>query len=177
MFWKLEEARLVQQRIATSAVDGLTVGTAVVPEGKCWVITACGLVPDVAETRVVSFDKIARSGDLFSILNPISLALNPMRATFIEQGMEYILFPGEQLLGRRSAATAGSTFSILIQFVEIDLPLYTYDEPQIVKRQKSALSTIRQRLGGGSGRASMIGSQGRGSEGGGGSTRGGALPV
>lgn len=149
-FWRLSDARLIQERLSSSAVAGLTVGTSQVPEGKCWVILACGLMPDAAETRVISFVKITASGATFSLLNPVSLALNPQAATFIEQGMEYLLFPGEYIQGQRNAATAGSTLNIRLQIIEIDLPLYVYDEPHIVRRQTVALSSIRERLGGGS---------------------------
>lgn len=154
MFWKLEETRLVQVTAASSAVAGLTCSTAAVPLGKIWVILAAGYMPDVAETRIISFYKVAQFGGIpgtYCISNPISLALNPARATFIEQGMEYYLLPGEYITARRDAATAGSVMNLLIQFVEIDQPLYTYDEPQIVKRQQRALSSLKSRVAAGGG--------------------------
>lgn len=150
--WKLEEARLVQERSVSSAANADTLGLGVlVPPGKCWVILAVQYMPDVAETQTIGFYKVTGTGAVFTLLNPLSMALNPQRATFIEQGMEYLLLPGEYLLVRRGGHTAGSTMGLSIQFVEIDLPLYTYDEPQTVKRQARALSSIRSMLGGGVG--------------------------
>jgi len=151
--WRLEESRLVQERSAASAADAdvLTM-TGVVPAGRLWVITGVAYIPDVAETQVISFYKVTSSGAPISLLNPISLALNPARATFIEQGMEYLLFPGEYLQVRRQAHTAGSVMSTTVQIIEIDQPLYTYDEPQVVRRQQRAISSMRSALGGGGGR-------------------------
>lgn len=156
--WELCESRLVQERSNASAAnaDSLLCGYPGVPDGKLWIVLACGYMPDVAETQVVTFQKISsKSGSVFSLLNPSSMALNPARATFIEQGMEYLLLPGEYLQVRRGNHTAGSTMSVWMQLVEIDQPLYTYDEPQAVKIQKRAISSIRQQLGGGSGRGSV----------------------
>lgn len=151
--WKLEEARLVQIREGSSAANAneFSYSAWAVPAGKCWVILACGYVPSVAETQVISFEKVDGAGKIYGLLNPISLNLNPARATFIEQGMEYMLLPGEYLRVRRVDHTAGSTMNLSFSFIEIDLPLYTYDEPQVVKRQDRALSSLRQRLGGGGG--------------------------
>jgi len=175
-FWKLEDSRLVQIRSAVSAANDLVlaVGGPGVPQGKIWVITGFGYRPSVAETQVVSFEKYNTPLNMFfAINNPVSMNLNPAWASFIEQGMEYMLFPGEYIICRRVAATAASTISANMQFIEIDQPLYTYEEPQIVHKQKRALSTIRSMMGGGSGGGSGPGS-GPGSIGGG---RSGPLPV
>lgn len=152
MFWKLEEARLVQERSSGSAADADTMTLLpVVPAGKVYVILGMGYIPSVAETQVISFYKVTPAGSPLCLLNPVSLALNPARATFLEQGMELFLLPGEYILVRRGTHTAGSSMSATMQFIEIDLPLYTYDEPQVVKRQARAISTLRSRLGGGTG--------------------------
>lgn len=166
-FWKLEESRLVQQRGVSSAVNADLVDAATVPAGKIWVVTGAGYMPDAAETQIISFYKMGASGSAFCIFNPLSIALNPAMATFIEQGMEYTLFPGEYLRVRRAAHTAGSTMGFSFQFIEIDQPLYTYEEPQIIKRQARALSSIRTALGGGGGRGSSPPVGGRGGRGGG----------
>lgn len=178
-FWRLEEARLVQQRSNASAINAetLDIGYPGVPAGKVWHVLACQYKPDVAETQVISFEKSTSAGIYMALLNPISLALNPALATFIEQGMEYLLLPGEWILVRRGNHTVGSLMTGYIQFVESDLPLYTYEEPQIVKRTQRAISTIRQRIGGGAGARGIGGGVppiGHGSTGGGG---GGAVPV
>lgn len=175
-FWKLEEARLVQQVSSGSGInaESFTLGPGV-PAGKVWVVLGMGYRPDVAETQTISIDKITAGGTAFAVLNPVSLLLYPAFATCIEQGMEYILFPGEYFTIRRASHTVGSSMGGYMQFIEIDLPLYTYEEPLIVKRQKSAISAIRQRLGGGTGRppGSMSGAPGHG----GGAPGGGPAPV
>lgn len=154
-FWNLCEARLVQERGTSSAINAEVLGMGVVvPQGKCWVILGVSYMPDVAETQTISFQKVTGTGNIFSVLNPVSLALNPARATFIEQGMEYILFPGEYISVRRASHTAGSVMSLATQYVEIDLPLYSYDEPQLQLRQRRAVSSIANKIGGTIGRGS-----------------------
>lgn len=178
MFWKLEEARLLQYRTATSAAnaENLNIGGGV-PAGKCWVVTAFSYLPSVVETQTVSIVKITTAGYYFPLLNPLSMALGTHLATFIEQGTECLLFPGEYIQVIRGSHTAGSTMSAFMQLIEIDLPLYTYEEPQLVARQKRALSSIRTALSRGGGRGgSMVGAAGAGpiSHGGGGGT---TIPV
>lgn len=149
--WNLAEAKFVQERLAISAAndESLTAGYSV-PQGKCWVIIGFAYRPSVGETQVISMAKVTAGGNAYSVLNPVSLALSStIVATFIEQGMEYLLLPGETLRVVRGSHTVGSTMSFLAQIIEIDLPLYTYDEPQVVKRQDRALSSVRARLGAG----------------------------
>jgi len=148
--WNLSESRLVQVKAATSAAnaESLGVGYPGPPDGKIWVVTACGYKPSVQETEVVEFHKTdGATGYYFALLNPVSLNLNPALATFIEQGMEYLLFPHEYICVKRAGHTEGSTMEAHFQFIEIDQPLYTYDEPQVVKRQMRAISSIRQAIG------------------------------
>lgn len=149
-FWKLEETRLVQYRQIVSAANADTVDFAGAqpPAGKLWIVLGFGYRPSVAETQVVSFNKACASGHIVGLLNPLSLNLNPTYATFIEQGMEYMLMPGEYVQVNRVTHTAASTMLINMEFIEIDQPLYTYEEPQVVKRQQRAISSIRTRLGG-----------------------------
>ena len=172
--YKNEEIRLIQERVSTSAADALYINIGTVPEGKIWTVTCFGYRPSVAETQVVSFQKVTRAGTTMALLNPISLNLNPAYATFIEQGMSYQLFPNEYIFARRVAATGGSTMSLWMQFIESDLPIYTYEEPQIVKRTARALSNIRQRMSGG---GSLRGGGGEAPGGPGGGGRGRPFPV
>lgn len=177
-FWKLEESRLVQVRsnVSVANAESVIVNSDAVPSGKVWVVTGFGYMPDAAETQVITIEKYSTSSGIYcAVLNPVSLALNPAHATFIEQGMEYFLFPNEQIVVRRGGHTVGSIMQAWMQIIEIDQPLYTYEEPQEVKRQKIALSSIRRVMGGGGRPGSMVGSAGRGGSGGG--SRGGAEPV
>jgi len=143
--WNLCEARLRQKRTITSAANSDQVSIGPVPAGKIWVVLAVGYLPSVAETQTISFH-IYDASHSFGILNPLSMALNPARATCIEQGMELMMWPGECICVVRGDHTAGSTMWLVINFVEIDLPLYTYEEPQVVKRQIRAISTVRQMI-------------------------------
>lgn len=154
--WRLSEARLIQERSHGSAANDESLNGDIVPAGKVWIITAASYIPSAAETQLISFYKTTASTAVYCLLNPISIALFPARATFIEQGMEYVLFPGESISVKRAAHTVGSSMNLFYQFVEIDLPLYTYDDPQTVKRQERALSSIRTRLGGGVGGARIV---------------------
>lgn len=154
-WYKLEEIRLVQKRAQQSAAnaDTVSVGAPGVPAGKLWIVTAFSYFPSVLETQTIAIQKYdTKTTGEYAVLNPISLAAGPTaQVTFIEQGMEYLLFPGEYISVYRGNHTAGSTMVASMQIIEVDLPLYTYDEPQEVKRQKIVLSSIRARLGGGSG--------------------------
>jgi uncharacterized membrane protein YgcG len=173
--YKLEETRLVQERSATSAAnaDYLNFGAGV-PDGKIWIVLSAGYMPSVAETQVVSFSVVSlKTNSNFGLINPVSLNLNPAQATFIEQGMDYMLLPGDLIQARRVTHTAGSTMSCIIRFIEIDQPIYTYEEPLLVMRQKRGISSIRSMMGSGSARSSGVGSIG----GGRGSGRGGSVPV
>lgn len=173
--YKLEETRLVQWRTQVSAANSeeLNLGYPGVPQGKIWIVLGITYMPSVNEAQLVSFEKYTNGGYIV-LLNPLTITLNPLSASFLEQGMEYMLLPGEYVRCRRANHTAASTMSGTIQFIEIDQPLYTYEEPQIVRRQQRALSSIRTALGGGAGRGSGGGER-PGSGGGGGRGRG--LPV
>lgn len=151
--YNVGELRLVQSRVISSAANAESINFAVypVPPGKLWCILAFGYYPSVAETQVVAFSKYNTAGEGFGLLNPASMALNPAIATFIEQGMEYTLLPGEYIQIMRGGHTAGSLMNCFMEFVEIDMPLYTYEEPQIVKRNQLARSSVLQQLGGGAG--------------------------
>lgn len=156
--FELAELRLVQERTITSAANALQIQLGPPPEGKIWNILGASYYPSVAETRVVSVYKTTRSGAPIGVLNPISLALNPDTSTPFEFGLTTFLLPGETLIWLRSAATAGSTMVAGIQFVEIDLPLYEYLEPQEKKRISTVRGTLLRRMsgvmGGGGGPAS-----------------------
>ena len=120
-FWKLEESRLIQTRSVVSAAnsDNVSLAAFPVPAGKIWQILAVGYYPSVTETQVVSFLKADSGSRIYSILNPVSMNLNPAGAygTFIEQGMEYTLYPGEYIGCYRATHTAGSTMTLVMQFV------------------------------------------------------------
>lgn len=150
--YNLSETRLVQYRSVTSAADANTVDCPSPPAGKIWNVIAFGYTPSVAESQTINIQKEVATIGTFSLINPVALALAAtIPATFIEQGMEYYLLPGEIIRTTRQNHTAGSTMSVFLEFIEIDQPLYHYEEPQVVLKNAKILSSIRQKLGGGSG--------------------------
>ncbi len=146
-----EELRLISEKTIASAADAVTVQVGPVPEGKIWTLLAIAYRPSVNETQTVSFYKVSRYGNQFGIFNPLSLTLQPAYATPIEAGYVLQLFPGEYLVARRSAATAGSTMGINVQYVESDLPLYDYVEPQEAAREKRFVTSVRRVMAAGGG--------------------------
>ncbi len=128
--YELHEARFVQEYAATSAANGLTLDTPVVPAGKVRTIISASLGPSVNETQVVGFQIIGRSTYQHTVTVPVSIALTvAYMFPFLTEGMECKLFPGEKLRAFRGAATAGSTISLNVRFIESDLPFYSYEEP------------------------------------------------
>lgn len=172
--YELHEGRFVQELHDQGAPDGLTVGSAVyaTPEGKVRTVLAARLFPDAAETRQVWIGKGTRSGKIFPLSIPYTVALSPsIFYPLVTEGMEIKLYPGEFLQGHRDAATAGSAMNMDFQFIESDLPFYAYDDPQnrVVKSVQKHGSVFRSTGGistGGAGAADR--SSGRsGREGGG----------
>lgn len=133
----LQELRLIQQYFLTSAADATALDLTTVPAGKIWTVLAIGYYPSVNETQTVMITKVLANGRVVSIMNPQSVALQPMLFG-LDQGLTVQLYPGENLRIRRGAATAGSTMSCTMQYVESDLPLYFYVEPQEEKRIRQA---------------------------------------
>lgn len=169
--YESHDLRLVQERSNTSAADALFLQLPACPEHKIWSVIGIGYFPSVAETQVVSLHKVSRSGAYFGINNPTSFNLNP-GIYGVDQAAPFQLFPGESIIVRRVAATGGSTMSLKMQFIETDLPLYDYVEPQEALRQKKFASSIRKvmsRTGGAGG--------GSGAGGGFGGGRGGGPPA
>ena len=146
------EIRLVQRVIYTSAANADNLSSGIVPDGKIWTIIGLGYSPSVAETQTINIQKYERAGGYLSLLNPVSLALNPAVAG-IDYGLTVQLYPGEFIRVLRGTHTAGSTMSFVMQFIETDLPLYDYIEPQAAARVKRFASSIAQRVSGGSGGA------------------------
>lgn len=174
MLYKLEETRLRQVDSVTSAANADYVGMSrYCPENKVWIVHKVGYTPSTTETQTVCFIVFDAIRSLrYGILNPISLTIGTamtQQATCIEQGMELVLFPGENIYVTRGNHTAASTMTLSVQFTEIDLPLYTYEEPQVVKRQQRAISAIRSSMGGGFGGRGGGGGEAGGATGGGGS--------
>lgn len=155
MPFPVQEYRLVQERTFTSAADAVfcALSTIVVPAGKIWTLIGVSYRPSAAETRTICFSKISATGAEFSLLNPITVQLSPTgnTATPLEQGSFIDLLPGEYIRVVRDTATAGSTMIVKLQFVEWDMPLYDYVEPQLEKRIRSFGTSVRRVIASGGG--------------------------
>jgi len=116
---------------------------------------------------------------------PTSIALGA--AVFyplVTEGNQIVLLPTEVIRVTRDVATAGSTMSIYLQYVESDLPTMKYHDPQKLLSQDrrkrgfsrgSILGSTTAAMGGHAGEGGEGGEGGGGGgEGGGG---GGGIPV
>jgi len=107
--YELNESRFVQCRQYNSSVNGHSVSSPSVPEGKIWTILAAELHPDADETQRVWFTVLDASLSRYiPITIPASQVFDVSELEFyplLREGMEIKLFPGERLLGYRQAHT------------------------------------------------------------------------
>lgn len=140
---RLDEIRLVELIDITSASDAWSLSTISrpVPAGKIWTVFVAQYFPSVEETKLIRVGKITQSGLLMTFRGPITIQLNDGWAyPFVEGGDPFVLFPREALFVARFNPTVGSTMRLQAQFVESDLPLMKYVEPQRVlsRRRRQA---------------------------------------
>lgn len=172
------DGRYIQERVAESAANALSVSYGVVPGNRVWTVLSGCYYPSVAETRTVQWKLYGRSGYPFPVTFPAAVALSPnIFLPLVSEGMELKLFPGEFLRVDRDVATAGSTMLATIRVIETDLPFYKYTEPlnrvmqSAVKHGSVYRATGGVSVGGGPGAPHGPGA------GGGGGGGGGAEPV
>jgi len=65
-----------------------------------------------------------------------------MVPSFVREGMEFVLAPGERLYGMRDVATAGSTITIQASVIVHDLPIFRYTEPLMEDRKRRSLNDL-----------------------------------
>lgn len=175
--YEVVEGRFLNEYTATSAANDLILSGAAVPANKVWTIRLCRASCSVAETQIYWFAIVTRASVVYPVTAPASTAIAPAVSQYypmLREGLEIKLFPGEFLRVYRAAATAASTISLNYCYYESDLPLYVYEEPQVVKRIRKGVSDLRQRMSGGAAAGGGPGSRPSGGGGGGGST---PLPV
>lgn len=135
--YDIHEGRFIQERTYTSAANDLIVGSGTVPTGKVWTLLSASYYPSVSETQDVFFSVLSRASVDYPVTFPRNIALSTsIKEPLLTEGLEMKLFPGELLRGHRGAATAGSTITIEIRYIESDLPYYAYTEPQKSVTQK-----------------------------------------
>jgi hypothetical protein len=170
--YEVQELRLVQEGTAGSAPNAVSLDSNIVPENKLWTVLCGAYFPSAAETRTVQWAKVSKNGIRpFAISVPVAIALSTtIFFPILAAGDEFVLLPGERLKVTRDIATAGSTMSLVFQFIESDLPLYTYIEPQEVLRQTKVrshlFSTMSRSSVGGFGSSPKTGGEGTGGGGG-----------
>jgi len=174
--YDLHEARFIQYYWKDSAANDTSVTAGPVPAGKVWTIIGAGYIPSAAETKIVwwSVRTPAWVADGIAVSIPFSVALSATQMyPLLEQGMELKLYPGESIRVHRDSATAGSTMSIGVRYIESDLPYYAYKEPQRVPTEQKIqhIAPSRYRAGGGAAfrGGGIVGGGHGGSSGGGGS--------
>lgn len=176
--YRIDELRLVQEYVINSAIAALSLTSSAVPAGKIWTYLGAAYNPDAAETRLVEFMKLTRAGTAIPLRVPQSIALSTaIRLPLLTEGNQLILLPGEALYITRDAATAGSIMLLRAQFVESDMPIARYIEPQREISIKRRLRGFARLSNLGMARAAMGSDEGEGGEGGGVPGEGGGLPV
>jgi hypothetical protein len=174
--YELHEGRLIQDGIAVSVADVLYAALGPVPVGKVWSILSASLYPSVSETRMVWFSIRARSGMFHPVTVPVSnIAAPGIPYPMLTMGMEVKLFPGEYLFAYRDVATAGSTITLRLRFIDSDLPYYSYVEPlaKVVQQAQRRGSITRASSVG----AAIAAPSGVGRPGGGGGKKGEPQPI
>lgn len=152
--YALCDARLIQVRAVWSAANALLCEGETVPNNAIWSILAAWGTCDAAETQDYWFSVKAAAGQYFPVTWPAEFVVNGAinrTVPFVREGMEIKLYPGEALCVHRDAATAGSAIGIYTRFIESDLPLYEYIEPQEQKRIATARTQVIRRVAGGGG--------------------------
>jgi len=158
--YSLTESRFILHKYAVSVANDHINLIGPVPKGKIWSILSAIGMTSADDTQDYWFGIYVTGVINYSITRPEQHIFDVSEANWLpllREGMEIKLFPGEYLSFSRDGHVAGSTISMWARIIETDMPLYVYDEPQIVRRQAAAASTLRTMLGGG--RASAPGTR------------------
>ena len=152
--YDIHDAQFLQRPFAQSAANALSIALSAVPTGSVWTVLAAYVTCDVAETQAYWFS-IASMGAYFPVTKPASFVLDPTTAKnfpLVTEGMEIKLFPGEQLVAHRDAATAGSVITIFARIVETDMQYYVeLDKHKVLRRRVSAMIASEPAARGGMG--------------------------
>ena len=169
--YEIHDGRFLVTETNISAADALVLETTVCPVNRVRTYILGSYTPSATETRTVHFCLMALSGNIFSITQPVAIALGALvRLPLLTMGMELKLFPGDKLRIYRDVATAASTMTLVTRYFETDLPYYSHVEPQrkVVSQVLRHGSIYRGGGGGGGGGPLPGGGHGSGEGGGGG---------
>ncbi len=116
----IDEVRFIQEQTETSAAGATGITISLVPARRIRIIYAADVKPSVAETQDYACSLRTKAGNDITLQNDNNQDLT----TAIGYALRRIvtLYPGEQLVFFRGAATAGSTFSARVVFVELGVP-------------------------------------------------------
>lgn len=145
----LAEVRNAIDLYGGSAADALMVNLSPVPDGKFWIVLNSCVFASVSETRTIWASVITKTANAYPILAPVSATINFSGRFYpvLEQGFELVMFPGDFLRAYRDAATAGSSIYLAARYVELDLPLYHYDDPQRRNRMRRSAADFVEEIG------------------------------
>lgn len=176
-FYRLDEARFIQLRTATSAANGLSLSVGPVPENKCWTILSGAMYPSADENTYYWFSIWDRGPAFpFPVTRPVQFQTGIAVAQYfplLTEGTEIMMFQGEYIYAYRATAAAGSTITAYYRIIESDIPLHRYVEPQAPRKFRSGW--FARTTPGGSGGGG--GGEGAGGEPGGVLEGGGGIPV
>lgn len=142
--YDVHDAQFLQWKLGTSAADALTVGLGAVPDGKVWTVLMAVLYSSIAETQDYWFSVYnSKSGNHCVVRRRLEASVGTtaqLGHPFLEEGLEMKLFPGDYLQAYRDVATAGSTLSLQMRFVETDLQYYVeLDKHKVLRRRQNLM--------------------------------------
>lgn len=163
--YELSDCRFVQYRAVVSAADAHYAGLDPVPTGKIWNVLSASISSSANDTQTYWFAIRGKDTIYYPVTKPASSTITPSLSEFVpmlSEGMEIKLYPGEALYAYRLDHAVGSSIILYCRYIETDLPLYDYVEPQeklrISKFRRATLNEMASRMGGGSGARAYGGS-------------------
>lgn len=139
--YEVHDGQFIQLAANGSVANALSIQLPAVPSGKVWTFLSAFLTVNVAETQDFWFS-ISSMGFAFPVTIPVQFALAPAvgeNFPLVREGMELKLWQGEQLFANRSAATAGSSITVIARYIETDMAFY---------READKYKELRRKTGG-----------------------------
>lgn len=149
--YRLDELRFIQEYSRDSAVAGTSIDCTdfVVPANTVRTILYMAYQVDVAEDRWISVKLLGAV--THAIRGPFQYnGNNGSPCAVLEQGMEVRMLPGDRIRVDRSAATAGSTATVRVRYVDHFIPYQKNVEPQDARKKLTPFwRAAREAVGGG----------------------------
>lgn len=173
--YRPEELRFVAEFSQASAVAGTSIDTTtfVVPSNTIRTILYASLSTDIGEARNGTF-KIIGNGVVHAVRSWAWSTNNGSPIAILQEGNEIRLLPGDRLRLDRDVATAGSTMTLYVRYIDTIMPFQTFQDPYNPARRKS---NYLPNPGGGGYSGPASGGTGPGTSPGSGGTGGGVPPM